>query len=140
MTLNLPTLAEMDAERRGKPIPKGASRLQDTQAQKKLDVIDERKFKTDVWTRDKGRCRQCGRKVVKGLARIPERGEVHHLHGREGDLRFESRCAMLACLSCHEKLTGKVNEKWIVVGTTFWMLHGQKVISANAKLKFERVA
>ena len=55
------------------------------------------------------------RKVIKSLARVPERGEVHHLHGRAGDLRFEPRAAVLVCLRCHERLTGRVNAHRLVV-------------------------
>lgn len=110
----LPTLQDVMAARAGRPIPKGPTRLQVHEQQAPLTKVDEKTFRADVWRRDKDRCRCCGRKVVKTLSRVPERGEVHHLHGRVGDLRFEVRAAILACLTCHEKLTGKVNEHRLV--------------------------
>lgn len=98
MTFKVPTLAEVAASRKGKPISKGASRLQLTVAAKKLTVVDDRTFKREVRERDRHQCRKCGRKVLQCVARIPERGEVHHVHGRRGDLRFETRAALLLCL------------------------------------------
>lgn len=97
------------------PQPKPASRLQIAKAEKKLTLVTEKDFKREVWDRDKGMCRKCGRKVIKTVSRIPERGECHHVFGRTGDLRFESRGAMLVCCACHEQLTGRVNERWRVV-------------------------
>lgn len=96
------------------PCPKPASRLQSRKVESKIAVVDEKAFKWEVWDRDGGHCRWCTRVVVRGMGRIPERGEVHHLHGRQGDLRFDSRAAILVCCECHEKLTGKVAEKWVV--------------------------
>src|SRR5688572_2283513 len=93
---------------RPKPdLTKGKSRLQDKKAAAALEVVDERKFKKAVWLRDKSHCRKCKRKVVKSIERIPNRGEVHHIHGRGWDLRFEELTAILVCLECHEQLTGR---------------------------------
>lgn len=136
----LPTVAEMDAARRGRPLPKGKTRLQETVEQRPLTKVDEKAFKAEVWSRDKSHCRWCERKVQKIVGRVPERGEVHHLHGRLGDLRWETRCAILVCLTCHEKLTGRVAEKWIAIGTKFWMLKGIPVIDAREPIKFQRAA
>lgn len=120
-------------------IPKGASRLQETKEARKVSVVDDRTFKREIWKRDKSRCRCCERQVLKAIARIPERGDVHHLHGRIGDLLHEAKCALLVCCECHEKLTGRVAEKWIAVGTKFWHLNGERVIDARATVKFRRV-
>ena len=124
----------------GRPCPKGESRLQITVKAKKLDVINEATFKKTVRERDRMRCRKCGRKVIVTLARVPERAECHHLHGRVGDLQFEDRCAICLCSACHELCTGRVNEKWIVVAKKSWLLHGQKVMDARGPLTFERIA
>lgn len=137
---NLPTLAEMDAQRSGKPIPKGKSRLEESRDDKKLTVVTERDFKHDVWTRDDGHCRCCGRKVIKTLARVDERGEVHHIHGRTGDLRFEARAAVLVCCKCHERLTGRVNDRLgIMASKTFTTTQGT-FMDARSTLRFRKVA
>ena len=109
MAINVPTLPEIEAARKGQSFWKPKTRLQETIEAKPLTKVDEKTFKAAVWRRDRNRCRCCGRKVQKVLGRVPDRGEVHHCHGRTGDLRFESRAAILTCLACHEKLTGKVN-------------------------------
>lgn len=125
MALNLPTLAEVQASRKG-PLLKGKSRLEAKVEAKPLTVITERAFKSEVWTRDRKRCRCCGRKVLKTLSRVPERGEVHHVHGRVGALEFEARAALLVCLTCHERVTGKVNDKLVIVGTRLFTLKSEK--------------
>jgi hypothetical protein len=105
----LPTMADMEAERAGRPILKGKTRLEKTVEERPLTKIDQKAFLAEVRKRDKNRCRCCGRKVVYVMDRIPERGEVNHIHGRRGDLRFDVRAAILMCLKCHERFTGKVN-------------------------------
>ncbi len=136
----LPTPEEMYAERSGKPLLKGKSRLEQLAEEKKLTLVDEREFLKIVRERDRMHCRMCRRKVIVQLARDPKRAEVHHIHGRRGVLQFEDRCALLVCQSCHEKLTGKVNEKFIVVGTAFLMIDGRERIDARQPVTFERVA
>lgn len=139
MAINAPTMAEVAASR-PRAQPKGKSRLQEDQAEKKLTLVDERTFKTEVWLRDAGCCRKCGRKVRKDLSRTPERGEVHHMHGRRGDLRFESKAAILVCCACHEQLTGRVNERWTATGTKFWTHLQHTYIDARAPIMFQRIA
>lgn len=119
----------MVPERLSKPIacPKGQTRLEQTMEARTLTKVDEKAFKAAVWLRDKGLCRCCGRKVIKTMARVPERGEVHHVHGRTGDLRFEEKSALLLCLRDHERVTGKVNAHRLVIvaSQTFTTRQGQ---------------
>ena len=97
------------------PQPKPQTRVEARAEAKPLERVDEKAFRGKVWFRDRNRCRCCGRKVVKTLARVPERGEVHHIHGRTGDLRYEDRAALLLCLLHHERVTGRVNQHRLVV-------------------------
>lgn len=108
---DLPTLAD----RPRMAVPKGKTRLQDTVAQRPLTKVDAQQFKAAVWARDLYHCRCCLRAVIRTPARIPERGEVNHIHGRTGDLRFEVRAALLLCLTCHERVTGRVNSPRLVI-------------------------
>ncbi len=140
MALNLPTLAEMAAQQYGKPIPKGETRLQAHVKAKALVNIDEKAFRAEVWHRDKSKCRCCGRKVAKVLGRVPERGEVHHVHGRTGDLRFESRSALLSCLTCHERLTGRVNDKLVIVPSKTFTTRQGTFTDARFPVTFRKVA
>lgn len=137
--MNLPSLTD----RPRMACPKGVSRLQDTKAEKKLALVDDKTFKKDVRTRDQMKCRKCGRSVEIVVARVPKRAEVHHVYGRRGDFRFDSRFAILGCCECHEQLTGRVSEKWIVVPvpqTKFIELKGRELIDCRGPIGFERVA
>jgi hypothetical protein len=110
----------------GRPVPKGKTRLEEKIEARPLTKMDEKAFKAAVWRRDRHRCRCCGRKVEQVLGRVPERGEVNHIHGRTGDLRFEVRAAILMCLKDHERFTGKVNAHRlrIIASKTFTIRQG----------------
>ena len=135
-----PTLAEVEADRMGKAIAKGKTRLQEVVEARPLVKVGAKEFRQEVWRRDKKRCRCCGRKVQQILGRVPERGEVHHIHGRGKDLRFEARAALLLCLGCHEKVTGKVNEKLVIVPSKTFTMRNHEYTDACAPVAFKRVA
>lgn len=124
----------------GLAFPKGPTRLQETVADRSEKTVDERAFKKTVHDRDGFVCRCCRCKVIACLARVPERREIHHIHGRIGVLRVEARCALVVCCECHEKLTGKVNEKLIILATKTFKLDGRRVTDARAPVVFKRVA
>lgn len=140
-SLGIPTLAEVEEMRRGKAIEKGPTRLQKTSEARPLTKIDEREFKRQVRERDEHHCRCCGRAVLYVLSRVPERGEVNHIHGRTGDLRFEVRAAILMCLTCHERFTGKVNAHrlLIIASKTFTTRQGT-FTDATYSVRFEEAA
>lgn len=137
--MKLPTLAEVAAARKG-PLPKQKSRLEVKAEAKPLTRVDEQAFRSEVIKRDGMRCRMCGKNVVKTLARVPERLEIHHIHGRTGDLRFDSRAALVLDAKCHEKVTGRVAEKWIITATKTFTTRQGTFTDARAKVGFERVA
>jgi hypothetical protein len=132
----LPTLATRPAPDLQKP----KSRLQETKAIRPLLYVDQRAFLKEVRERDDWHCRRCRREVVVVLARVPERAEVHHVHGKRGELRFLAKAALLLCLECHELVTGRVNVRYVVVGTKFFDLHGQTYIDARFPVRFVRAA
>lgn len=139
-SLNIPTMDEIAAEREGKPILKGKTRLELKVEERPLTKVDEKAFKASVWHRDRKRCRCCGRKVVRVMGRVPERGEVHHCHGRTGDLRFEVRAAILVCLTCHERLTGKVAYKLQAIASKTFTMRQGTFTDATFPIEFKRVA
>jgi hypothetical protein len=141
--MKLMTMAEVAAARVGKPLVKGPSRLEQSIVDDGLTLVDAKAFKSEVRARDCYHCRKCLRAVTVLMARVPERAEVHHIHGRLGDLRFESRAAILLCLRCHEQVTGRVSERWIIIATkvfTMPSLPGRELTDARAPVIFERVA
>ncbi len=119
---------------------KGKTRLQQHVEDRPLVKVDEKAFRAGVWARDKAICRCCGRKVQKVLGRVPERGEVHHIHGRGKDLRFEIRAALLVCLGCHERVTGRVNDKLIIVPTVTFKMREFTFTDATFPVAFKRAA
>lgn len=83
--------------------PKPRTIVEDRIAYRRDREAKEREFKRQVWIRDEGHCRHCGRKVIKTLDAVPERGEVHHRRGRNvaPEDRFNVDAAVLLCLLCH---------------------------------------
>jgi hypothetical protein len=135
-----PTLAEVEEMRRGQPISKGPSRLEARVERDAMRIVDDRQFRADVWARDGYVCRCCGRKVKQTLANIPERREIHHIHGRLGELRHEVRAAVGVCNFCHQRLTGQINDRLQIVATRTFALDGHRYTDATYPLRFERVA
>jgi hypothetical protein len=142
MTFKLPTLAEMDAQLRGKPQLKGASRVEMKDDDRAIDKEKLDKFKQVVWLRDKGRCRKCGVKVLKTLTLTAKRGEVNHVAGRsDRAVRYDPRNGILLCNSpCHEQVTGAVNVKVVIVGTVFFEVSGTRYINAAKPVTFKVAA
>ena len=103
------------------PQPKGAPRKTLKARKGRADVAQLKVLHDAVWTRDGGRCRRCHCAVYRTPEAHPRRGEVHHLHGRRSlALRWESRCALLICWTCHQRITGTVGlPKLYVVGERF---------------------
>lgn len=138
--MDLSRLPRLDEVRRlSQKCPKGKSQLQAATDEKRLTLIDERAFKKAVWDRDGGHCRCCRRKVIKSMTKSKERAEVHHIHGRGKDLRFEPRAAILVCGFCHERLTGKVNDKLIIIASKTFRIRQDEYTDATFKLAFEKV-
>jgi 5-methylcytosine-specific restriction endonuclease McrA len=121
-------------------VPKGKTRLELRSEQRPLTKVDEQTFRNEVWARDLHHCRHCGREVKRILGRVPERGEVNHLHGRAGDLRFEVRAAVLMCLTCHERFTGKVNQhKLVIVARRTFTIRQGTFTDATYPVEFKEV-
>lgn len=138
---DLPTLQEMQATRRA--LPKGAepSRLQVKTAKAKDESKEEKRWRAEVWTRDDGHCRWCKRKVVKTLALVPNRGECHHIAGRVvRAIRWDVRNALLLCASCHERITGAVAERFLIVPTKTFTVDGVAYANGSHPVRFKRVA
>lgn len=137
---DLPTLAEM----RSKPMacPKGKSRLELKAEAAPDDKTAEARFRHAVRKRDRMKCRKCGRQVVLTIAHVPERAEVHHLHGRLGDFRYDDTHALLLCNTHHEQVTGAVAKKLFILQIARDMLKvGEKwLIDARKPVQFKEAS
>lgn len=142
MTLDsLPSLNGRTRERYAQAKGAMKTRLDKVIEERPLTKVDEKAFKAAVWTRDRKRCRCCGRKVDKTISHVPERGEVHHLFGRTGDLRYEDKAAILCCLKCHQRLTGKVGKhKLLAIATKTFTTRQGTFTDAREPIVFKEAA
>lgn len=137
---SLPTPAD-----RGRcAVPKYAitTRLQEKEAKRLDESKDEKKWRAAIWKRDEGKCRWCGRTVVKSLELRPDRGECHHVSGRVvKEIRWDRRNGILLCLPpCHERLTGTVAEKHLLYSRHTFSVDGIAYLNADKPVKFKRIA
>lgn len=102
---------------------------------------EERAWKRAIWIRDGGQCRWCKRKVEKRLDRVPERGECHHVVPRENRVtRWDPRAALLLCGVCHERVTGRVNERFVIVAKKTFTVDAVSYPNMNHPVTFKRIA
>lgn len=116
--INAPTMAEVAEARRGQPLPKGKTRLEEKIEQRPLTKVDEKHFKAEVWKRDGKLCRCCHRKVVVTLKLQASQAHCHHVTGRQHKpTRTDVRNGLQLCATCHQKV--EHNELQIVSTQTF---------------------
>ncbi len=141
MALNLPTMAEVNQQRRAVPKHEIPTRLQEKTDERRDEKKAEERWRKELWARDKGHCRWCKRKVVKTLELLPERGERHHVVPRENRVtRWDARAALLVCLACHQRLTGKVGgERFVVVASKTFTVDGVQYPDCRKPVIYKRI-
>lgn len=104
------------------------------------DKAAERRWKREIWKRDKHVCRCCEKYVEKSLDLLPTRGECHHLAGRaDQSVRWDQRNGVLVCNRCHEAI--EHNEIVVLQVARFAFKVGLKTyLNGNKKLTFKRAA
>jgi len=66
---------------------------------------------------------------------------VHHVSGRVvREIRWDVRNGLLLCASCHERITGKVAEKHVVISRHTFEIDGIAYINADKAVQFKRIA
>lgn len=123
--------------------PKGAepSRRQVKDQQAKDDSADEKRWRAAVKKRDGDECRWCHRRVVDCLERVGERREIHHVSGRVVKaIRWDRRNGLQLCGTCHDRVTGKVAEKFLIHSRHTFVVDGIGYIDADKPVRFQRVA
>lgn len=140
----LPTMAEVDASRIGKPIAKGKTRLDGVIADTRDEKADERRWRKAVIKRDGHICRCCKRHVVAQLAIAANRLEVHHVAPRADQaVRWDDRNGMVVCSECHEKLTphsGKLAFVILQAAKFLFTIGSKTYINAAEKVTFKEKA
>lgn len=136
---DLPTLWEMDRQRRAIPKHQMVPRLEEKTEKRKSDAKDEDAWRKAIRKRDGMKCRWCRREVVVTMALVPERAECHHLTPREHKpTRLDVRNGVLLCHACHTRCTGRVGGELarVIAGKTF-ALDGREYPDASGPLNFK---
>jgi 5-methylcytosine-specific restriction endonuclease McrA len=89
--------------------PKPPNRLLARRAEQRRQA---KAFRDAVWARDGGRCRKCSAAVVR-VGEWWERGEVHHMRGRNvaPEDRYNPLAAVLLCQPCHRRVTEHADKR-----------------------------
>ncbi len=126
---DLPTLAQVQAARVGKPISKGVSRLDAATAEDKDDARKLRRWAAEVKARDAGICRVCGVQTIVTCELDERRGENHHIVSRTNPVtRHDRRNGLHTCARCHRRFKA---HKLFVVGTARQMYKAGRGLSAR---------
>lgn len=131
----LPTLADVAAARRGKPMPKDP--IGRAKAHTTFDREDARKlalWRQRIQQRDGLKCRYSGKPVKKTLKLVLDRAEAHHLAPRGNfETRYDVRNGLILSYHVHEQVE---RHDLRIEGTKFFMVNGQRYINASAKVRF----
>lgn len=123
------------------PVPKGRTRLDLKMDRVQEDDTAEEQWRRLVRERDEYHCRWCRRRVVVTIELVPDRAECHHLIRRDVEaVRWDVRNGLLLCLACHQRVTGKVQEKFLVVATVLYVLDEVEYPNGSEPVEFKRVA
>ncbi len=142
MTLfpNIPTMDDPEVQKaRAASLKKGSklARAHDASAAKKDDEKKLAAWRRDVSTRDKGKDRYTGKRVLKTISLDPNRAECHHVESRANqDTRYDRRNGLL--LSLHSHCLVEEN-KLRIVGTKFFTVNGRKFIDCDHPVRFVKV-
>lgn len=123
------------------PVPYGKTRLELKAARDTAYDDAEDHWRRQVRERDCYHCRWCKRRVVVTIELIPERAECNHLVGRADErVRWDVRNGILLCLACHQRVTGKVAEKFLIVASELYVVDGIEYPNGSKDVEFKRVA
>lgn len=136
-----PTLVDKQRLRYAPPkVAEGQSRREVKAAKAADESKEERRWKKELRKRDGDECRWCHRKVVDCLERLPERRECHHVSGRVvREIRWDRRNGLTMCGSCHDRVTGKVAEKFLIHSKHTFVVEGIAYINADKPVRYQRV-
>lgn len=135
--LKLPTLGEMP---RGgwRSIADQPTRREEKDARRKNDEKQIDAWRKAVTKRDGLICRWCRRTVVETLTCCPEQAQTHHATPREHwPTRHDPRNGIRLCGTCHDRITGTVGEKAIIVASATFRLDGRAYPDMSKPVHFK---
>ena len=134
--LNLPTLGQMG--RCATPKHQIVTRREEHAEKRKADDKQMAAWRKAVAKRDGDKCRWCRRKVVETLERLPEQAQTHHATPREHrPTRYDVRNGIRLCGTCHDRITGTVGEKAVIVAGKTFEIDGRSYPDMSGPVNFK---
>ncbi len=138
--LNLPTLADLSQQRRATPKHELTTKREENGAADRLDHSQLDKWRKAVTKRDGLKCRWCRRKVVETTQCLPQQSQTHHATPREHKpTRYDVRNGIRLCGTCHDRITGTVGEKAIIVASAVFVLEGRSYPDMSQMVQFKMI-
>lgn len=138
---DLPSMAEVNAQRRAVPKYQIPTRLDEKTADDKDEKKAEQRWRKGCIKRDGKICRHCGCVVVVQLELAGNRLEIHHVTGRADQAtRWDVRNGLVLCQACHSKVTRHLlfilqiaRFLFMVDGSTTRYINASKKVTFSAK-------
>lgn len=138
---SLPTMAEVNARPCAKSKAEMVTSRDENKIARRLDERQLEKWRKAVTKRDGMTCRWCRRECVPTLENVPEQAQTHHATPREHrPTRYDVRNGIRLCGSCHDRITGTVGEKAIIVALATFVLDGREYPDMSQAVNFKRIA
>ena len=137
----LQTMAEINAEKRATPKHEMSTAREEKDAKRKNDEKQLDAWRKAVTKRDGLKCRWCRRKVQETITACPEQSQTHHATPREHwPTRHDPRNGIRLCGTCHDRITGTVGEKAIIVASATFTLDGRAYPDMSKAVHFKVIA
>jgi hypothetical protein len=128
----------MDAVRRATPKHQMQTRREAAATDDRLDHKQLDVWRKGVTKRDGLKCRWCRRKVVETIKAQPNQSQTHHATPREHKpTRYDVRNGIRLCGTCHDRITGTVGEKAIIVASQTFTLNGREYPDMTHAVQFK---
>ncbi len=138
-SLNLPTLGEQG--RCAKPKHSMQTVREERGSARRMDDKQLDAWRKAVARRDGAKCRWCRRRVVETLERLPEQAQTHHATPREHrPTRYDVRNGIRLCGTCHDRITGTVGEKAVIVAGRTFTIDGRAYPDMSGPVNFRVIA
>lgn len=124
-------------------IPKAelVTRRDENKIARRLDERMLEKWRKAVTKRDGMICRWCRCIVIATVECQPNQAQTHHATPREHrPTRYDVRNGIRVCGTCHDRLTGTVGEKAILVAERTFVLDGREYPDMSGPVNFKRIA